>query len=214
MPVSIKTAIKRIIFEGYSRSQGYLGQFLFDPHYIDGTEEFATNLFMSYFMSSFHNGYMINSLNIYTGPDPDDHASHEVLKKYEWYTKYLSQKKLVTLYDDSISFEERTKLFDDFFDLKKYKVFPLSEMNPIDIAAVTVASMFVNCVRGRLCYYFPKYDLMLLVNDDCGFALVDVSNGKRKSNYFALKFLKEAGKIKPFKTFINEPYQEEASTID
>ena len=196
-----KTAIKRVFYDGHSREQSYLGRFEFDPHYIDGTEEFATNLFMSYFMSSFHNGYMINSLNIYTGPDPDDHTSHEVLQKYEWYAKYLSQKKLVTLYDD-------------FFDLKKYKVFPLSEMNPIDIAAVTVARLNIDCVKGCLCYYFPKYDLMIRVNDDIGFSLFDVSNDKQKSHYFGLKFLKEAGKIKPFKTFINAPYQEEVSIID
>lgn len=213
MPVSIKTAIKRVFYDGHSREQSYLGRFEFDPHYIDGTEEFATNLFMSYFMSSFHNGYMINSLNIYTGLE-NNHYSQKDRQVQEWYTKYLSQKKLVTLYDDSLSLEESIKLFDDFFDLKKYKVFPLSEMNPIDIAAVTVARLIVGCVKGCLCYYFPKYDLMLRVNDDIGFSLFDVSNDKQKSHYFGLKFLKEAGKIKPFKTFINEPYQEEASTID
>ena len=92
MPVSIKTAIKKVFYEGNPTPRGYLGEFQFDPHYIDGTEEFATNLFMSYFMSSFHNGYMINSLNIYTGLE-NNHYSQKDRQVQEWYTKYLSQKK-------------------------------------------------------------------------------------------------------------------------
>ena len=126
MPVSIKTALKRLVREKYCLSEGYLGYVAYTQNYLQGVEDIATNFFMNYFMTAFHNGYMINSLNIYTGPDTD-HSPIEVVREEEYYTKYFSQKKLVTLYDDSISFEERTKLFDEFDLLNKYNVIPLKK---------------------------------------------------------------------------------------
>ena len=77
-----------------------------------------------------------------------------------------------------------------------------------------MASMAIYSIKGHLLFYFPKFDLIIATHDNIGFILVDVSKGKQKSHYFGLNFLKQAGKIEHFKYYINEPYLEEASTID
>ena len=129
-------------------------------------------------------------------------------------TQSIFRKKIFTIYDDSISLEESIKLYDDFDLLNKYKVIPLNEIELIDIAAVTMASMTIYSIHGHFLFYFPKFDLIIATHDNIGFILVDVSKGKQKSHYFGLKFLKQAGKIEHFKYYLNETYQEEASTID
>lgn len=186
-----------------------MGFFLNQGDYVLGVEDLAANFFTQYFLSEFHNGYMINSLFVdidAVNEAPNVKDKKEVL----WYTDFFSQKKLVTIFDEKISPDDQEKLGDDLVSLKRYKLVSLSDLALTDITALTIAAMRLYPFHGHLFYYFPKFEIILCTHHDIGFDVIDVGNNRHKSHYFILNFLKQAGAMDHFTASIQTSFQDEA----